>query len=154
MPPLLEFIRKLGLPCNALNIAPTPYGSCSMQHRVLCFRRSRAVLLPDMPLIVTQAAGPLATGSRPYLSRARKIRVVSRTATAHPTRTGRNRQDCGGVSVPARMCLPGRNRFGVREIVSVPAKRPIKPVYIRQFLTLIDNALEVLQDDNKNKPKP
>ena len=30
---------------------------------------------------------------------------------------------------------------GVREIVSVPAKRPIKPVYIRQFLALIDNAV-------------
>ena len=27
---------------------------------------------------------------------------------------------------------------GVREIVSVPAKRPIKPVYIKQSLALID----------------
>lgn len=27
---------------------------------------------------------------------------------------------------------------GVREIVSVPAKRPVKPVYIKQFLALID----------------
>ena len=27
---------------------------------------------------------------------------------------------------------------GVREIVSVPAKRAIKPVYIKQFLTLVD----------------
>jgi hypothetical protein len=27
---------------------------------------------------------------------------------------------------------------GVREIVPVPAKRPIKPVYIKQFLALID----------------
>ncbi len=27
---------------------------------------------------------------------------------------------------------------GVREIVSVPAKRPIKPVYIRHFLALVD----------------
>jgi hypothetical protein len=43
---------------------------------------------------------------------------------------------------------------GVRAIVSVPAKRPIKPVYIRQFLALIDNTVEVLQDENKNKPKP
>jgi hypothetical protein len=32
---------------------------------------------------------------------------------------------------------------GVREIVSVPAKRPIKPVYIRHFLALIDAAAEV-----------
>ena len=31
---------------------------------------------------------------------------------------------------------------GVREIVSVPSKRPIKPVYIRQFITLIDTAQE------------
>lgn len=31
---------------------------------------------------------------------------------------------------------------GVREIVSVPAKRPIKPVYIKQFLALIDAARE------------
>jgi hypothetical protein len=29
---------------------------------------------------------------------------------------------------------------GVREIVSIPAKRPIKPVYIKQFLALIDAA--------------
>jgi hypothetical protein len=29
---------------------------------------------------------------------------------------------------------------GVREIVSVPAKRPIKPVYIRQFVALVDAA--------------
>ena len=29
---------------------------------------------------------------------------------------------------------------GVRDIVSVPARRPIKPVYIKQFLTLIDAA--------------
>ena len=43
---------------------------------------------------------------------------------------------------------------GVREIVSVPAKRPIKPVYIRQFLALIDNAVEVKQDENQNKSKP
>ena len=32
---------------------------------------------------------------------------------------------------------------GVREIVSVPAKRPIKPVYIRQFVALIDATKEV-----------
>jgi hypothetical protein len=42
----------------------------------------------------------------------------------------------------------------VREIVSVPAKRPIKPVYIRQFLALIDSALEVKQDESKSKSKP
>jgi hypothetical protein len=29
---------------------------------------------------------------------------------------------------------------GVREIVSVPAKRPIKPIYIKHFLMLIDAA--------------
>jgi hypothetical protein len=29
---------------------------------------------------------------------------------------------------------------GIREIVSVPSKRPIKPVYIKQFLALIDAA--------------
>jgi len=29
---------------------------------------------------------------------------------------------------------------GVREIVSVPAKRPIKPIYIKHFLALIDAA--------------
>ncbi len=32
---------------------------------------------------------------------------------------------------------------GVREIVSVPARRPIKPVYIKRFLALIDAAGEV-----------
>jgi hypothetical protein len=31
----------------------------------------------------------------------------------------------------------------VKEIVSVPAKRPIKPVYIKQFVALIDAAGEV-----------
>ena len=40
---------------------------------------------------------------------------------------------------------------GMREIVSVPAKRPIKPVYIRQFLALIDSAVEVKQNEHKNK---
>jgi hypothetical protein len=29
---------------------------------------------------------------------------------------------------------------GVREIVSVPSKRPIKPIYVRQFVALIDAA--------------
>lgn len=42
---------------------------------------------------------------------------------------------------------------GVREIVSVPARRPVKPVYIRQFLALIDNAVEVKQDEHENKSK-
>ena len=42
---------------------------------------------------------------------------------------------------------------GVREIVSVPAKRPIKPVYIKQFLALVDNALEVNQNEHKNEAK-
>lgn len=32
---------------------------------------------------------------------------------------------------------------GVREIASVPARRPIKPVYIKQFLALIDAAGKV-----------
>jgi hypothetical protein len=32
---------------------------------------------------------------------------------------------------------------GVREIVSVPAKRPIKPVYIKQFVALVDAVREV-----------
>jgi len=27
---------------------------------------------------------------------------------------------------------------GVREIVSVPARRPIKPIYIKHFLALVD----------------
>lgn len=40
---------------------------------------------------------------------------------------------------------------GVREIVSVPAKRPIKPVYIRQFLALVDAAAEVKQNERKDK---
>ena len=32
---------------------------------------------------------------------------------------------------------------GVVEILSVPAKRPIKPIYITQFLALLDAAKEV-----------
>ena len=39
---------------------------------------------------------------------------------------------------------------GVREIVSVPAKRPIKPVYVRQFLALIDAAREVKKNERKD----
>ena len=31
---------------------------------------------------------------------------------------------------------------GVRDIVSVPARRPIKPVYIKPFLALIGTARE------------
>ena len=38
---------------------------------------------------------------------------------------------------------------GVREIVSVPATRPIKPIYVRQFLALIDAAGEVKQHESK-----
>lgn len=34
---------------------------------------------------------------------------------------------------------------GVREIVSVPAKRPIKPVYVKHFVALIDASNEVKQ---------
>ena len=32
---------------------------------------------------------------------------------------------------------------GVREIVSVPSKRPIKPIYIKQFVALIDSARDI-----------
>ena len=32
---------------------------------------------------------------------------------------------------------------GVREIVSVPAKRPIKPIYSKQFVALIDAAKDM-----------
>jgi hypothetical protein len=32
---------------------------------------------------------------------------------------------------------------GVREIVSVPAKRPIKPIYVKRFVALIDAAESV-----------
>jgi hypothetical protein len=37
---------------------------------------------------------------------------------------------------------------GVRQIVSVPAKRPIKPVYIKQFLALIDSVGGVGKSEN------
>jgi len=40
---------------------------------------------------------------------------------------------------------------GVREIVSVPARRPIKPVYIKQFLALIDAAAEVNGNELKDE---
>ncbi len=42
---------------------------------------------------------------------------------------------------------------GVREIVSVPAKRPIKPIYIKQFLALIDAAGELKQNERKDESK-
>jgi hypothetical protein len=40
---------------------------------------------------------------------------------------------------------------GVREIVSVPAKRPIKPVYIKQFLALIDAAEGARGNEHKEE---
>ena len=57
-------------------------------------------------------------------------------------------------------CRPGRGGShvifsapGVREIVSVPSKRPIKPVYIRQVVALIDAAarLNTEREDNASK---
>lgn len=36
---------------------------------------------------------------------------------------------------------------GVREIVSVPSKRPIKPIYVKKFLALLDAAREVQQSE-------
>jgi len=42
---------------------------------------------------------------------------------------------------------------GVREIVSVPAKRPIKTIYVRLFLALIENAVKVKQDEHKKESK-
>jgi hypothetical protein len=40
---------------------------------------------------------------------------------------------------------------GVREIVSVPSKRPIKPIYIQQFLALVDAASEVKQNESQKE---
>lgn len=34
---------------------------------------------------------------------------------------------------------------GVTKIVSVPSRRPIKPVYIKQLLDLVDTAKETIQ---------
>ncbi|MGD0132945.1 MAG: type II toxin-antitoxin system HicA family toxin [Bryobacteraceae bacterium] len=42
---------------------------------------------------------------------------------------------------------------GVREIVSVPAKRPIKPIYIKKFLALIDAAGDAEQNESKHESK-
>jgi len=42
---------------------------------------------------------------------------------------------------------------GVREIVSVPSKRPIKPVYIRKFVALIDAAQNVRTEREDNASK-
>jgi len=57
-------------------------------------------------------------------------------------------------------CRPGRGGShvifsapGVREIVSVPSKRPIKPVYIKHFLALLDAAIEVKQSENQDEAK-
>jgi hypothetical protein len=42
---------------------------------------------------------------------------------------------------------------GVREIVSVPSKRPIKPIYIKQFLALVKAAIEVKQSESQKEAK-
>ena len=39
---------------------------------------------------------------------------------------------------------------GVREIVSVPSKRPIKPVYIRHFVALVDAVMELKKGQSKD----
>lgn len=41
----------------------------------------------------------------------------------------------------------------VREVVSVPSKRPIKPVYIRQFVALIDAAGGLDTERGDHAPK-
>jgi hypothetical protein len=47
---------------------------------------------------------------------------------------------------------------GVREVVSVPSKRPIKPVYIKPvyikpFLALVDAAIEVKRNESQDEAK-
>lgn len=42
---------------------------------------------------------------------------------------------------------------GVREIVSVPAKRPIKPIYIRQFVALIDAVGGIRTGESEDESK-
>ncbi len=42
---------------------------------------------------------------------------------------------------------------GVREIVSVPSKRPIKPIYIKQFVALIDAAEASRQSESNDETK-
>ena len=44
--------------------------------------------------------------------------------------------DCAGPACGGSHVI--FSAHGVREIVSVPATRPIKPVYIKHFLALID----------------
>jgi hypothetical protein len=63
-----------------------------------------------------------------------RIEDLQAVAVAHSLEWRRPR--CGGSHVIF-------SALGVREILSVPAKRPIKPVYIRKFPALIDAAAEV-----------
>lgn len=63
-------------------------------------------------------------------------RIEQLQAVAEANRVDWRRPGRGGTHVI--FSVPG-----VREIVSVPARRPIKPVYIKQFLALIDAAEEV-----------
>lgn len=39
---------------------------------------------------------------------------------------------------------------GIEEIVTVPAHRPIKPVYIRQFLSFVQKTREMKHERQKN----
>jgi hypothetical protein len=43
---------------------------------------------------------------------------------------------------------------GVREIVSVPAKRPIKRVYIKHYLALIDAVGDIRTNETEYEAKP
>lgn len=73
-------------------------------------------------------------------------RIEDLQAVAEGSSVEWRRPGCGGSHVI--FSAPG-----VREIVSVPSKRPIKPVYIRRFVALIDAAgrLKAKGDDNASE---
>jgi predicted RNA binding protein YcfA (HicA-like mRNA interferase family) len=73
-------------------------------------------------------------------------RIEELQSVAHESQVGWRRPGRGGSHVI--FSAPG-----VREIVSVPSKRPIKPVYIKQFLALVDAANEVKRNESQDEAK-
>jgi len=83
-------------------------------------------------------------GRRQSADAARKVRALRDLGMAH------RGTDIRGPKQPIEWRRPGRggshvifSADGVHEVASVPDKRPIKPIYIRHFVVLIDAAREV-----------
>jgi hypothetical protein len=93
-----------------------------------CFQEAGSITDTECGIIAIVAAGKTLQKMRKHRTgwRIEELQAVAEENSVEWRRPGR-----GGSHVI--FSAPG-----VREIVSVPAKRPIKPIYIKKFLALID----------------